>query len=223
MSCSNCNQTKCNCSGPTRYNGPNVDCVGLTNGTPYDAVIQQLAEFMCNIEFEDGVGISEVIDNGDGTITFVFTDGNTTNVSINPNVVVQAGSGISVSSNTVGNTTTYTVSANPVCPMIVSIGDSTLVPRSIEATVTGGTAPYTYAWSMSDFSGDSGSTSSMIQLDATAYSYVVQPALNLTYPGNLFDVLGNDSGRIGLAKVTVTDANGCVATDTYLIIFTPAF
>jgi hypothetical protein len=138
MSCSNCNQnncsqTKCNCSGPTRYNGPNVDCVGLTNGTSYDAVIQQLAEFMCNIEFEDGVGISEVIDNQDGTITFVYTDGSTTIINVNSGVVVS--DIINNGDNTI--TVEYTDGSNS----IVNITPNTIVEGDDDIVVTSSTAP----------------------------------------------------------------------------------
>lgn len=141
-----------------------------------------------------------------------------------PNVALQEGTNISITSSVVGGVTTYTISADPVCPMTVKIGGTALVPRSIEAVVTGGTAPYTYTWETSDFNGVSANFSnSMIQLDATAFPQVVQPSINLLYAGALLDSNGVDnSARIGLAKVTVTDANGCIARDTSLVIFTPA-
>lgn len=133
MSCSNCNQTRCNCSGPTRYNGPNVDCVGLTNGTPYDAVIQQLAEYICNIEFEDGVGISEVIENGDGTITFVYTNGNTTTVNINSQLVV---------SNIIDNgNNTLTVLYTDGSTTTINLNPNVTVQGDDDIVVTSTTAP----------------------------------------------------------------------------------
>lgn len=58
--CNQCGQTRCCCSSPTRYGGPTIDCIGLETNTPYDAVIEQLALFMCDIEFEDGQGIDHV-------------------------------------------------------------------------------------------------------------------------------------------------------------------
>ncbi len=73
-----CNQNNCSCgSCPSRYNGPNVDCVGLTNGSTYDESIQQIAEFICGLDGQDGVGISSITDNGDGTLTIFLTDGST--------------------------------------------------------------------------------------------------------------------------------------------------
>jgi len=89
MSCSNCNQnncsqTKCNCSGPTRYNGPNVDCVGLETNTPYDAVVQQLAEFMCDI-----IDPIQVIVEGDSETTEVTSVTNVSNSTITYTVAAQ--------------------------------------------------------------------------------------------------------------------------------------
>lgn len=137
------------------------------------------------------------------------------------NTVVAAGPGITVMPMTIGNTTTYIVSAR--CPMTVLIGNTNLAARSIQATVTGGTAPYTYVWEMADFSGDTGSLQSMLMLDATAFPQVVRPTLNPSYIGNFLDSDGvPNSARTGLAKVTVTDANGCIARDTLLVVFTPA-
>jgi hypothetical protein len=108
------NQTRCTCgSGPTRYNGPNIDCIGLTAGTPYDEVVQLLAESFCDIEFEDGVGISSTVDNGDGTVTFLYTNGTsiTINTSTGTPVIVEGDDDIVVTSyvNPSG-VLTYTVS-----------------------------------------------------------------------------------------------------------------
>ena len=58
--CNTCGQTRCCCDSPTRYNGPDIPDVGIETGTPYDAVIQLLGEFVSDIEFEDGVGISGI-------------------------------------------------------------------------------------------------------------------------------------------------------------------
>jgi hypothetical protein len=60
MSCSKCKEEKCCCSSPTRYNGPDIPDVGITNGMTYDEIVSQLGEFVSDIEFEDGVGISSI-------------------------------------------------------------------------------------------------------------------------------------------------------------------
>ena len=135
------NQTRCSCgSGPTRYNGPNVDCIGLTTGTPYDEVVQILAESFCDIEFEDGVGISETIDNGDGTLTFVYTDGSTTTININSGVVVSNiidnGDSTITVEYTDSSTSTITLTSNTIVE-----GDDDIVVSS--STGPGGTVTYT--------------------------------------------------------------------------------
>jgi hypothetical protein len=141
-----------------------------------------------------------------------------------PNVALQEGTNINITSSVVGGVTTYTISADTVCPMTVKIEGTALVPRSIQATVTGGTAPYTYTWEMADFSASAGAIiESMILLSATPFPQVVQPGINLTYDGRTFDSNGIiNAARVGLAKVTVTDANGCIARDTLFIVFTPS-
>jgi hypothetical protein len=81
------------------------------------------------------------------------------------------------------------------CPLHVDI---LYTEGSILSTdVNGGLAPYTYQWSIQDNDGDisftSGTTSSTVTMDST--------------PGaNIF----------GLVKCTVTDSNGCLASDVFL-------
>lgn len=73
-----CNSTKNSCcsSKPLRYTGPDVS-IGLTTGMLMDDAIETVAEFVSTIEFADGVGIDNIVDNGDGTLTFELTDGST--------------------------------------------------------------------------------------------------------------------------------------------------
>jgi hypothetical protein len=128
------------------------------------------------------------------------------------NAIVEAGDGIAVTSSTVGNTTTYTVAA--LCAPFVEI--SVTQGGNLQATVSGGTAPYTYVWSMAD-NWLAGNTQSMFTLNATIQPNVVAPAIT---PGvNTFDFAASSTGHIGLAKVVVTDANGCKASDTYLLLY----
>lgn len=69
------------CTTPIRYQGPDIECVGVSQGEAIDTVLRKISEFVCgNISLKgddgaDGVGIDETIDNGDGTFTFNFTDG----------------------------------------------------------------------------------------------------------------------------------------------------
>lgn len=131
-----------------------------------------------------------------------------------PITIVEAGDGIEVTSTTVGNITTYTVSAP--CPMSVRLAASDEI-RSIEATVTGGVGPYSYVWEMADFL-NGGVDSSMWILNPGLTDNIVIPTFNPAFLES-FDANSNTSfARIGLAKVTVTDDNGCIAKDTLLLI-----
>lgn len=130
--------------------------------------------------------------------------------------IVAAGNNITVSSTTVGNTTTYTVAA--LCAPFVEI--SVTQGGNLQATVSGGKAPYTYVWSMAD-NWLAGNTQSMFTLNATIQPNVVAPVIfpvNPTDP-NTFTFAASFGGRVGLAKVVVTDANGCKASDTYLLLY----
>jgi hypothetical protein len=129
---------------------------------------------------------------------------------------VAAGDNVTVTETTVGNTTTYTV--NAACPICVDIVRISQDPAYFQATVTGGTAPYIYSWSFADTL-NSNSTASMYVLvphptDANKTWYADNPAVS-----SVFDACSSaNTGRAGLLKVKVTDANGCSAKDTHLIL-----
>jgi hypothetical protein len=125
--------------------------------------------------------------------------------------IVEAGDNVSVDVVTVGNTTTYTVNAIIPCPMDVTIEDSVVVPRGYFANVTGGTAPYTYEWSIADNGG-------LALLTTTNGLPDIGIGINNS-PICRFDTGGNISeGTVSLLKVRVTDANGCIAKDTVMWI-----
>lgn len=82
------------------------------------------------------------------------------------------------------------------CPPFVSISQGE--GNTLVSSAGGGLAPYTYQWNIQDNMGDvtivGSSTDSFVVLGGT--------------PGFI--------AKYGLVKLTLTDSNGCVATDTFL-------
>ena len=85
--------------------------------------------------------------------------------------------------------------AIPSCPLHVDVLYEE--GNTLTTSVSGGLAPYTYQWVIQDNEGDisftSGTTSNTVTMDTT-------PGVNI----------------FGLVKCTVLDANGCLASDTFL-------
>src|SRR5690554_3510561 len=79
--CGDCNNSGCcnRCESIMRYEGPDIDCVGVTTGDTYETVIGKLSDFICNnlsVDGEDGVGISDITYNPEtDTMTIDMTDG----------------------------------------------------------------------------------------------------------------------------------------------------
>lgn len=144
----------------------------------------------------DSVGIGQTIVY-DGTGPDLFTKS------------IKQGSGINVTSDA----TTVIISANSL--FVEIIGSI----RGLEAIVTGGTAPYTYNWSMADWT--YAPNTSMWILDPQPID-PTNPAKKLPNGNpltpNIFDACASaNAGRAGMAKVVVTDANGFKISDTYFI------
>lgn len=103
------------------------------------------------------------------------------------------------------------------CSMFVEIINSP--GRIIEAIVTGGVAPYTYTWSMADYSFSAVSMFVFTPDPSDPTNDAKKQTLNNPAATALFDACASaNTGRIGLAKVIVTDANGCKVSDTHLIV-----
>jgi len=196
------------------YTGPDLQCglddVVLTN-TPLNLALEDIIGYFCA-----NTGPITVINEGTGIDVTSTTVGDTITYTISlasPGAitVVEAGDNVDVDVVTVGNTTTYTVNAIIPCPMDVTIVDSIVVPRGYFADVTGGTAPYTYQWTLADNRG-------LILFTSPTNVADVGVGVDPTDPCR-FDTGGfTNRGSIGLIKVTVTDANGCIAKDTFMYI-----
>jgi hypothetical protein len=172
--------------------------------------LNNIVEYFC----DNVAGPVTVVAAGNNIGVTSNTVGNTTTYTVaGKETIVQAGANVTVTNVTVGNDTTYTVNAK--CAMSVRIGGGQ-VARTIAATVTGGQPPYSYAWEMADYI--AGIVQSMWTLSASVTPNVVLPVINPVIV-NKFDACNlPNTGTIGLAKVIVTDANGCIAQDTFLLI-----
>jgi uncharacterized protein (TIGR02145 family) len=111
--------------------------------------------------------------------------------------------------------TNVIVNAVIPCPMFVEI--VSVAGRAIEAVVTGGTAPYTYTWSMADHSAAGASMFQLIVDPVDPTNDARRVPINNPAITDVFDACASaNSGRAGLAKVIVTDAAGCKVSDTIL-------
>jgi hypothetical protein len=187
------------------YSGSNILCnadvVVNTNDSVAEA-LEKIIDYFC-VNAPSPIPIT--LTSAGGTVSLV-------NDGTGPTLAVKgltAGYGINIT------TTSTAVTVAAACPIQVQITAGGGA-RSIQATVTGGLAPYTYSWVMADLIGGVGV--SMWTLASTLNPAVVLPQLNPAVVDK-FDSCGSaNTGSVGLAKVIVTDANGCIAKDTFLLI-----
>lgn len=210
MSCNKCNRTYCNCCKPScskkscspndlRYQGSDIDCLGISQGDSLDFVVSQISQFVCDNFLQDGtdgVGIDNIVDNGDGTFTINLTNGETfttPDFTGQPGEPGEPGEGCDC------------------CNFQAEIvfdgfqGQIDTIPQFSYIT-TGGEAPYIVQWSIVDtypmFSFVGG-----IDNDETVTLQDVE--------GPTADGCGGGTYRTNLLKLTLTDANGCKTTDFY--------
>jgi hypothetical protein len=208
------------------YTGRDLSC---TDGTVVikrydylDTIITKLVEYVCTNavagpqgpqgvqglpgpQGPPGTGSDVTLTSSGGNISLV-TDGNGPALAIRG---LSGGYGITVSSASGAAIITAE------CPLQVEIIPGGEI-RSIQAVVTGGVGPYTYSWKMADMIG--GVLNSMWLLTSTLNPAIVTAVLNPAVVNKFDSCASANAGSVGLAKVIVTDSNGCIAKDTHLLI-----
>jgi hypothetical protein len=62
-----CRNNSCRCNTvPIRFNGEDIDCLGVLKGDTFEAVVRKVSDFVCNISFQDGVDGQDGADGLDG-------------------------------------------------------------------------------------------------------------------------------------------------------------
>lgn len=214
MSCNKCNKSYCSCTSNlskcntsctgncdciVRYTGPDIDCLGVSNGDSFEQVMSTLSQYVCDINFEDGVGISNIVDNEDGTFTINLTDNSTFTTSDLTGPQGDPGED----------------AACDCCNFNVDIGFVKYIDvgnnqPSFNYSVSGGVAPYTVQWSLQDL------TQMYNILGSSTSDTVTLTELE----GNTVDACGDSTEgtyRTTLLKLTVVDSNGCKAKDFYQV------
>ena len=195
MSCNSCGNlgSNCSCSDNCPYKTSDI--------TVFDGSFNVL-EVPCDASLNDVLAllesyttnmVAELID----SVTYVLADGNCLGLDAGEYSLQQIMTAV-----------IDTVCEIATCPPSVSItGDG---PYTLLATPSGGTAPYTYQWSIQD------NWNMWILTGATSDTVGIEP--NESEPP-LLDGCGTpNSSQIGLVKVEITDANGCKANDSFLYI-----
>jgi hypothetical protein len=75
MACNTC-KTNCTCKSsnePCRYEGPNIDCVGITSGDSIETTVRKITDYLCSITDipstgEISCGTDVVVPNGTGVV-----------------------------------------------------------------------------------------------------------------------------------------------------------
>jgi hypothetical protein len=174
MSCSNCNKSNCSCSD---------NCPTLTSDiTTFDGVFNMI-EVPCGASLNDVLALLEEfsINITSSVTTFSFLEGNCL--------------GLPEGNYTLQQVLDELIDriCNMPCPLYVDINQISV--KELEATPSGGVAPYTYQWSFNDNIG------------------ILNYGVSTT--SSSVDITGT-TNTFALAKCVVTDANGCKASSTFL-------
>jgi hypothetical protein len=122
-------------------------------------------------------------------------------------VIVDGGDNVTVTEDTIGNVTTYTINATCCPTFVVDISFSEAGGGTLSTTLINGTGPFTYEWTIEQnefvgiaFTGPTNTSSVLIV--TVLNNYVTVPALS----GQSYSAL---------VKVKVTDSVGQIATAYY--------
>ena len=194
MSCTSCGNlgSNCSCSDNCPYKTSDI--------TVFDGSFNVL-EVPCDASLNDVLALLEsyttnMVNELMDSVTYVLADGNCLGLEAGSYGFQQI------------MTAVLERLCQSTCDLQVNITNDD--PFELTANVTGGTGPFTYSWSIGD-------NWNMWYLTNTTLQ-VVNIEIN-EQEGPLLDGCGeSNNSRIGLVKVTVTDANGCVAKDSYLYV-----
>lgn len=193
MSCTSCNKSNCSCSD----NCPNK----VSDITTFDCNSFNVIEVPCDASLCDVLGLLEA-----------YTTNMVNELSDMTSVVITAPNCIGLAAGTYSIQQVIDAILEKLCEgscdLEISISNDD--PFELTANPTGGTAPYTYNWTVGD-------NWNMWTL-TNASSQTVNIQVNEEDPPLLDGCGANNSSRIGLIKVEVTDANGCKAKDSFLYI-----
>lgn len=192
MSCSSCNKSNCTCSD----NCPNK----VSDITVFDCDLNVI-KVPCEASLCDVLKLLEayttnMVNELDNMTSVVISSGNCIDLAAGTYSIQQVIDAI------------LTKLCDSICDLQVNITNDD--PYELTANVTGGTGPFTYSWSIGD-------NYNIWYLTNTSSATVnIEPN---EQEGPLLDGCGgSNNSRIGLVKVTVTDAKGCVAKDSFLYL-----
>lgn len=195
MSCTNCGNLGSNCSCSD-------NCPTKTSDiTVFDCNNFNVIDVPCDASLCD---VLELLES--------YTTNMVAELSTMTSVTIGAGNCIGLAAGTYGIQQVIDAILEKLCEgqcdLEVSISNND--PFELTANLTGGTAPFTYSWTVAD-------NWNMWYLTNTSSQTVsIEPNES---EGPVLDGCGQpNSSRIGLIKVEVTDANGCKAKDSFLYI-----
>jgi hypothetical protein len=193
------------------YTGDPIICDQDTVVATNDTVADALNDIVDYLCQNSGGAITVVQAGANTTVTSTTVGSTTTYTVASKEAIVQAGTNITVTSATVGNDTTYTINA-VCCPTFaVDINKANIEIYRLDSTLTNGTGPFTYEWTVeqNEFPGLAFTGST------TSANVTLEPV-----PNNYVDAPAT-TGLIFqvLVKVKVTDSAGQIATAYYNAVY----